>query len=154
MEAFFAERYSVHLLAIRAVMRMKAIGLIAELERGASAALPRINELRDKLTPALAHLICDYLDSGVTAIDIMEASQDPLSVSTFIPGGPSLVSDGTWVWRKDLSYFVRNYLVWLDEHFVSHVLHSGTSMPEVLVVSKCSEIKRAYQEAREGKSDE
>jgi hypothetical protein len=130
---------------------MKAIGLIAELERGANLAhLKSIRELRHGLPASDVPKVCRYLDGGITAVDVMEATRDPLDESVSIPGGPSLVSDGQWVWRRDLSYYVERYAIALDPEFVRHALSSDAPArpTEDEVISRFREIIAAYDEAR------
>lgn len=105
---------------------MKAVGLIRELEPCATTALPSIYELRKKLPEAAAEAVIAYLNSGVDVLDVMEATPDPLDAKQYLPGGASLVTDGRWVWRKYLSYFVDRYRVGLTAEFVAEIF-SGTA---------------------------
>lgn len=132
---------------------MRMIGLMKELEYGAESDLLTIRELRNKLPKEAIDAIALYLDSGIGVVDVMEASQDPLDTTVFIPGGPSLVSDGFWVWRKDLSYFVREYRVGLTQEFVRYVLAEDRPalQSEDSVILKWREAQRTYENARTGK---
>ena len=132
---------------------MKVIGLIAELERGAQPThLKSIHELRDGMHANNVAQVTRFLDSGITVLDVMEATQDPLDEKVFIPGGPSLMSDGEWVWRKDLSYYVERYALALDPAFIRYVLTLDVpaSPSEEHVIARRREIKAAYDDARRG----
>ena len=120
---------------------------MSELETKAhSAFLPSINKLRDGLDTETAVLVSKYLEDGVDVVDAMEATQDPYDKKIYIPGGSSLKSDGYWVWRKDLSYFVKMYRISLPQDFIEHVL-SKKRIPidEHDVLSRSQEITESYR---------
>ncbi|WP_432148341.1 hypothetical protein [Streptomyces sp. bgisy029] len=70
-----------------------------------------------------------YLDSGHPIFDIMETTLDVVNGSFRVPGGSSLVSDGFFVWRADLSAYVESYNIDLPPHFISFVIENGFSVP-------------------------
>ncbi|MFI2664198.1 MULTISPECIES: hypothetical protein [Micromonospora] len=74
--------------------------------------------------------IVGYLDSGIPLIDIMETTTDVLGGDARISGGSSILTDGTWVWRQDLSYYVKNYHLELDRDFVEHAMKMKFAIPE------------------------
>jgi hypothetical protein len=49
---------------------------------------------------------------------------------TLVSGG-SLLTDGTWLWRDDLAYYVDRYHLALPADFVARVRELGYSPPEV-----------------------
>ena len=85
---------------------MKVVGLFRELDREMSPSLGSIHDLRGKLSPDAASLVKEYLQQGTPIFDVMGVSADPLDEKFVFSGGPSLLSDGFWVWRSDLYYFV------------------------------------------------
>ncbi len=59
----------------------------------------------------------------------MEFTQDPFDASKGVSGGPSLHTDGEWIWRKDFAYYVENYRVAVASEFVQHVLDKSAGEP-------------------------
>lgn len=65
--------------------------------------------------------ICSYLDMGKVLIVCCGTCNDVLNPEKGIAGTPSFLTDGTWVWPGDLSYYVRNYKVGLACEFIRHM---------------------------------
>lgn len=65
--------------------------------------------------------LISYLEQGVPLIDIMEAGQDVVSHDGYIAGCSSVLSDGEWIWRLDLPYYLSRYHLRLDPEFLEHV---------------------------------
>lgn len=63
--------------------------------------------------------VLGYLESGYTLIDMMGRESDILDDETSIPGGSSIMTDGEWIWRQDLIYYVRRYSLHLPYEFAS-----------------------------------
>lgn len=109
---------------------MKFVGFFRELMHGKADRLPSLLDARDKLESKLVPGILAHLSSGQCIIDIMEFVQDPFqpNVTGFggampgVPGGSSLETDGIWIWRYDLAYFIENYRIRLPKDFIEHVL--------------------------------
>ncbi|MDT7725937.1 MAG: hypothetical protein QOI21_2513 [Actinomycetota bacterium] len=72
-----------------------------------------------------------YLEGGVRLIDIMEAESDVISGNGYISGSSSILTDGKWVWRADLAYYVQNYHLRLDNEFTRHVSELSYAVPTV-----------------------
>ena len=100
---------------------MKVVGLFRELGSGIDASVQSIHRLVGNLPSDSVDVVVSYLKSGVPIFDVMEGTIDPLDNSVVIEGGPSLVSDGVWVWRNDLAYFVEKYRVGLPAEFLEQV---------------------------------
>lgn len=67
-----------------------------------------------------------------------------------VPGGSSLVSDGRFVWRADLSAYVETYNIDLPPHFIYFVVENGFSVPSaslqnLLSVSAAAERALGFQ---------
>ena len=130
---------------------MKVIGLFRELNRGCGSFLKMIHNEREFLSDNEAKVISEYLRSGIPVIDIMEASIDPFDQSIVMPGGPSLISDGDWVWRQDLAYFVEKYKVRLPKDFVFYALKRGTvSADGNAIVDQSRAVREAYEAGMKG----
>jgi hypothetical protein len=74
-------------------------------------------------------MVKNYLDSGYPIFDVTETTVDVIAGSFRVPGGSSLLSDGIFVWRVDLSMYVERYGVTLPEDFVSFMSANDYSMP-------------------------
>ncbi|GGW58615.1 hypothetical protein [Streptomyces xantholiticus] len=74
-------------------------------------------------------MVRNYLDSGYPIFDITETTVDVIASSFRVPGGSSLLSDGLFVWRADLSMYVERYGVALPEEFVDFMGANDFSMP-------------------------
>ncbi|GAA4792379.1 hypothetical protein GCM10023329_50400 [Streptomyces sanyensis] len=88
--------------------------------------------------------IVAYLDAGHFLIDVMEAGNDVISGSLHrhSVGCSSLLSDGSWVWRKDFPHYLETYHVALPGEFVEDVRKANYRMPSLLVAEfapKCDE---------------
>jgi hypothetical protein len=121
---------------------MNIVGLFRELYPPGLEALPSLREssngLSDKeVTDSLA-----YLARGLAVFDVMQDVIDPLDPTSTIPGGSSLESDGRWIWRSDLKYFVRRYRVTLPPDFLRHV-EASKKQPQ-FVAADCDEVIAEY----------
>ena len=105
-------------------MKLKKVGFFRELEycgkdegtlREAINDHPEENE--DK--------IINYLNDGVVFCVCPGLVFDVLDESKGIIGSLELLTDGEWVWASDLSYYVANYHVRLDEKFMEHIKENG-----------------------------
>lgn len=104
---------------------MKAIGIFRELGRGVDPSVQSIHSVVGLLDKGVAERVVQYLQSGVPVYDVMEATLDPLDNNVSVSGGPSLISDGTWVWREDLAYYVERYRLGLPREFLNYALERG-----------------------------
>ncbi|MFJ9635188.1 hypothetical protein [Streptomyces sp. NPDC101178] len=110
---------------------MEMIGFFREMEPGSSLELFR-ESIQDKVreqAPYPKAEVQRYLDSGHPIFDIMETTLDVVTGSFRVPGGSSLVSDGRFVWRTDLSAYVKKYNIDLPPRFISFVVENGFSVP-------------------------
>jgi hypothetical protein len=99
----------------------KAVGMFSDLEPKAGPHLPGLADAMNGLDAADVPRVIAHLRAGVGVIDFMEMCVDPLDAAQAHPGGSSLMSDGRWVWRADLAYYVHRYRVALDPEFVRDV---------------------------------
>ncbi len=80
---------------------------------------PSILDSIGKSNPEEIDNICSYLNSGIVLITCCGTSTDVIKPENGIAGTPSVMTDGTWVWPGDLSYYVKNYQLALSPEFVS-----------------------------------
>lgn len=110
---------------------MRALGLFRELEpQRPSVFMKSIADAVREHPGQHDHEVAAYLDSGVPLIDIMEATTDVIGGDASIGGGSSILTDGTWVWRQDLSFYVRKYHVELEGEFLEHAMRLNFAVPE------------------------
>lgn len=127
---------------------MRVIGVFRELEPGGNQSMQSIHEVVGILNDNLAKLILDYLSSGITVFDVMGVTIDPIDKTTCISGGPGLVTDGEWIWREDLKYFVEKYNVGLPQDFLNHVSREILVRKDAsIIVSRVENIVAAYNSA-------
>lgn len=131
---------------------MQVVGVFRELTHCRSAThLPSIHDVRNGLTREASVVMARYLRDGTPLVDVMEATPDPFDSAIFINGGPSLLSDGTWVWREDLAHYVECYLVGLPDEFVEHARAAqGESRNEAKIAARWREALVAYERAEAG----
>lgn len=133
---------------------LRVVGLFRELGPELSHLAASIHAAEGKLDPALSLEIAKYLDKGVQVLDVVGTSVDPLDPSVVIVGGASLVSDGAWVWRSDLSHYVIRYRVALPEEFVTYVVdHAPTEESEERIVQRWREAVEAYEQSVQGSAN-
>lgn len=75
--------------------------------------------------------IADYLRAGHEIIAVMGASEDRLGSDRQILGGDSLYTDGQWLWRGDLYFYVQSHHVALPDEFVARIRSHMYSIPSV-----------------------
>ncbi|MER7557647.1 hypothetical protein ABTZ46_11930 [Nocardioides sp. NPDC126508] len=75
--------------------------------------------------------VLHYLESGYPILDVMESTPDPLEPDLSVRGGPSLLTDGLWVWRHDLAHYVRRYGVDLPSAFLRRMGAMDHTIPDV-----------------------
>ncbi len=46
---------------------------------------------------------------------------DVLDESKGVIGSLEILTDGEWIWPSDLSYYLQNYHIKLDERFIDHI---------------------------------
>jgi hypothetical protein len=83
-----------------------------------------------------ADRIVAYLRQGVALAGVGKYVGDVLNPESKFCVSPGLVTDGVWLWRRDLPYYVATYHVALPEEFSAHMKQNGwrvTSMSDAEV---------------------
>ena len=117
---------------------MKPIGALKGLDPEVEGAMP-LAACRDGLDLSVSAVVLRYLSSGAPVFDAMEATPDPRSAGHFIPGGSSLLTDGTWCWRLDLAAYVEAYALRLPTAFVQQAVDSQGVCAAPTVASSLAE---------------
>lgn len=73
--------------------------------------------------------ITQYLLAGHDLFSVMGSSEDVLGSGQTIMGGDSIYSDGEWVWRGDLWFYVRTHHVALPTEFLERIRGFDYVMP-------------------------
>ncbi|WP_330337503.1 hypothetical protein [Streptomyces sp. NBC_00557] len=75
--------------------------------------------------------VVGYLKSGYSILDVMESTVDVIGGSFRVPGGSSVLTDGCFVWRVDLSSYVGRYRIDLPREFLETIHGYGYRIPQV-----------------------
>jgi hypothetical protein len=78
--------------------------------------LPLLRSCIGKSHPDVAHRVAAYLRSGSVVEDLSEEGVDRLDLDIELEP-PVIQTDGEWVWRSDVAYYVEKYNAKLDEDF-------------------------------------
>jgi hypothetical protein len=78
-----------------------------------------------------ADLVTQYLENGYVLIDMMDVDRDVLDPRREILNGSSIITDGDWLWRQDLSYYVRHHHVTLPPDLLATIRQRQYTMPPV-----------------------
>ncbi|MEU0838028.1 hypothetical protein ABZ370_00950 [Streptomyces sp. NPDC005962] len=86
--------------------------------------------------------VTEYLLAGHEIYSFMGSSKDVLGSGRTILGGDSIYSDGEWLWRGDLWFYVRTYHVTLPVEFLAQVrkneyLVPAENEPQLMEIAKC-----------------
>ncbi|WP_234308057.1 hypothetical protein [Streptomyces sp. NBRC 110035] len=112
---------------------IRPVGFFSELSPG--WGLPESGSIKDAVRPSGEpdeKEIVSYLMNGTGIWSEMSAGPDVLNPDgPLLPGIGSLCTDGEWIWRGDLSYYVATHHISLPVEFVTHIRDSNYSPPEV-----------------------
>ncbi|WP_030302810.1 hypothetical protein [Streptomyces katrae] len=75
--------------------------------------------------------LLEYLDGGYEILSFMGSVNDVLGSDERILGGDNILTDGEWVWRGDLWFYVATYHLSLPDEFLQQVRSHRYVMPEV-----------------------
>ncbi|MEV5803307.1 hypothetical protein [Streptomyces collinus] len=90
--------------------------------------------------------VVSYLKSGYPILDVMELTTDVIGGAFRVPGGSSVLTDGQYVWREDLAWYVEQYNIDLPRDFLetarSHGFRTPPADPDALLNASL-EVSRA-----------
>jgi hypothetical protein len=113
---------------------IRPVGFFTELSPG--WGLPGNGSIKDAVRPSGdpdERRILDYLRSGTEIWSEMSAGPDVLDPDApNMTGIGSLITDGTWLWREDLPYYIAKYHVFLPNEFLEHIRSLDYTAPTVL----------------------
>lgn len=112
---------------------VRSVGFYAELSPG--WGMPVDGSIRDAVRSAGEPdegRIVEYLRRGTGLWSEMSAGPDVLDPEgPVLTGTGSLRTDGTWLWREDLRYYLSTYHLALPAEFLAHVRRLGYAPPPV-----------------------
>ncbi|WP_067510001.1 hypothetical protein [Actinoplanes sp. TFC3] len=111
---------------------MRTAGMFVELGQTRHPEPPQ--SIADHIGPEPledADLVTQYLDNGYVLIDMMDIQRDVLDPEQEILSGSSILTDGGWLWRQDLSYYVRRHHVALPPDLLATIRRRHYAMPSV-----------------------
>lgn len=111
---------------------MKILGHYEELwlER-ASTSDGKLQDLTRETREPDEDRIVQYLRDGEELFSAVGTVGDILGSDERILGGDSVFTDGEWIWRGDLCFYLSRYHVRLSEEFLTRVREHGYTLPDV-----------------------
>ncbi|MEV4786309.1 hypothetical protein AB0K53_12800 [Streptomyces tuirus] len=113
---------------------IRPVGFFSELSPG--WGLAETGSIKDAVRPSGEpdeSGILVYLRNGTGIWSEMSAGPDVLDPNApELTGIGSLYTDGTWLWREDLPYYVAKYHLALPDEFVQHIRTLEHKAPAVL----------------------
>ncbi|MFF3653449.1 hypothetical protein ACFYXV_33045 [Streptomyces sp. NPDC002181] len=111
---------------------MKILGFCEEFwSAKAGESKASVRDLVREAGEADEFTLLEYLDSGYEILSFMGSANDVLGSDERILGGDNILTDGEWVWRGDLWFYVATYHVSLPGEFLRKVRSRRYVMPEV-----------------------
>ena len=74
--------------------------------------------------------ICNYLQNGIMLAACAGVTRDVICPEKWVIGSPDSLSDGTWIWHADLSYYIKEYGLKLNEEFIEHMRLNSWQVPK------------------------
>jgi hypothetical protein len=86
-----------------------------------------------------------YLQDGHDLIDVMGAEPDVLGSGQHLAGGASIMTDGEWIWREDLRFYVATYHVQLPDDFLASIRANDYQVPDLPIENLRAASKEAIR---------
>ncbi|MBF6144936.1 hypothetical protein [Nocardia nova] len=100
---------------------LKSVGIFSEMYRSAGRDLPTLSDSYTTRIIGDREQIADYMAACAPIFDVLEDVVDLVEGREWIRSGPTLVSDGTWIWRLDSIHYLRHYSLDIPQEFLEHV---------------------------------
>ena len=108
--------------------KLNKVGFFQELPHGDTDG-PILKDLIRKEANKQQNEIIQYLVSGVELITCLGVTSDILDPSSDVIISPNIITDGTWAWPLDLSYYVKAYNIELPKEFTKHIENNNWEIP-------------------------
>jgi hypothetical protein len=112
------------------MMALRQAGFFRELAHGGKKG-PSLKECRRVAGQPDEAIIARYLESAAILSTSFTMLDDYLNPAKKAVVGLWILTDGTWCWPSDLTYYVREYHVELPMDFVSHMRQLSWQPPEL-----------------------
>ncbi|MBU5617991.1 DUF677 domain-containing protein [Psychrobacter sp. TAE2020] len=135
---------------------MYLVGFFKELGRDFNDFPDSIYDFKNKLDPDIKPIVLNYLTQSTGIFDWLETVRDCLNREKIIPGGGSCIwSDGEWIFREDLAYYIKEYDVGLPSKFIEKIINSNGIPPlsDETVRMDLDEIMSTINRAYDGDRD-
>lgn len=111
-------------------MPLSRAGFFRELRHGRPDG-PSLRGSVEMQSPQEAEKIVSYLEGGKVLATTGSVVDDYLNASRQGIAKLEIVTDGVWVWPRDLAYYVREHRVKVPEDFVAHMRAQRWKPPEL-----------------------
>jgi hypothetical protein len=110
---------------------MKLVGFYREISQGESPYEEAIPQPGSGVGQYPARDVERYLLSGHPVLDVMELTTDVIGGQFSVPGGSSVLTDGSHAWRLDLAHYVSHYSIILPQEFIRFMREHEFTVPSV-----------------------
>jgi len=114
---------------------LKRIGNFYELGYDADLDAPRLSEARGKRSPMYKEQTVRYLSSGKIFVFSPGYEKDVFD-PTKLAGTCSILTDGIYMWQKQIAYYVEHYDIELPLDFEAHMRSSNWTISEEIDISQ------------------
>jgi hypothetical protein len=113
---------------------LRRVGNFQELGYDDDPNAPRLVDVRGKRAPDNKAEVVRYLRSGKTLIVSPGIDQDVFDDRKRADTS-SIVTDGTFMWQRQIAYYVEHYDIELPAEFEAHMRANGWQVPEHVDIS-------------------
>ncbi|WP_225632090.1 hypothetical protein [Streptomyces solaniscabiei] len=110
---------------------MKLVGFYREMSQGESPYEEVIPQSGSGIGQYPAKDVERYLTSGHPVLDVMELTTDVIGGQFRVPGGSSVLTDGSHAWRLDLANYVSHHSIALPQEFIQFMQEHEFNVPSV-----------------------
>lgn len=130
---------------------MQAVEMFAEQWPNATPGqLPSIMDAIGGPTLPDADQVTLYLKSGHTLMSMMDVDDDIVDGAETILSGCSILTDGSWMWRKDLEHYVRRHNLRLPDNLLANIRSNNYQVPSIDPAARPEYVSLAKQYLRSG----
>jgi hypothetical protein len=109
---------------------LRTVGFFRELRHGMPDG-PSLHDAVGTLPADLHDRVWRYLESGAVLVASSGIVDDVLDPDRQAVATPDMMTDGTWLWPRDLAYYVANHQVGLPAEFLATMESNGWRAPEL-----------------------
>ncbi|MFC4377439.1 hypothetical protein ACFO5K_25495 [Nocardia halotolerans] len=102
-------------------MELTPVAMYREMYEGTHDELPSVHDAPTGAVEDDRDQILDYMRGVRAVFDVMGEAQDLFTEGADIEGGPSLYSDGVWIWREDSIKYLAEQPLTLPAEFIERV---------------------------------